>query len=195
MNRPLLACIAVLSYATGFISAPSGPARLDAQRGTVVAAYPSNSTHWSVETLRRAHADMVERTARSQPTSGESIVSVRTPTHNMSLLHRRHHATPVPSGQKIMSVWDDAEAHAGLSEFYVIVGGSGSIVVDGKIENVVELTDRPGEFRGQPMVGGTVYRLKEGDWLHIPPNTPHWPQPDPGGMTYLRMTINTNTTR
>jgi mannose-6-phosphate isomerase-like protein (cupin superfamily) len=89
-----------------------------------------------------------------------------------------------------MSRFDDAEAHSSLSEFLLIIGGSGTMVVDGSIENQVELKERPGEFRGQPIKDGTSYKLAEGDWLVIPPNTPHWPQPDPGGLSYLRMTIN-----
>ena len=34
-----------------------------------------------------------------------------------------------------------------------------------------------------------VHQVKEGDWLLIPPNTPHWPQPNSGGLTYMVLQI------
>jgi mannose-6-phosphate isomerase-like protein (cupin superfamily) len=112
----------------------------------------------------------------------------------MSLNHRQHRDTPrVSNGAKVNSVWDDAESHEGNYDFYVIVGGTGEVVVDGPMENNIRINslDVPGEFRGQPIANGTTYRVKEGDWLLIPPNVPHWPKPDAGGMSYLRMVIYT----
>jgi hypothetical protein len=32
--------------------------------------------------------------------------------------------------------------------------------------------------------------LTAGDWLLIPPDTPHQPKPDPGGFSYFIMKIN-----
>ena len=96
---------------------------------------------------------------------------------------------------KVNSVWDDAEQHAGVYDFYIITGGSGEMVVGGKIANRQNLQDRdgqvPGEYRGQPIVGGQTYKVKEGDWLVIPPDAPHQAKPDAGGFSYMIMKINT----
>ena len=48
----------------------------------------------------------------------------------------------------------------------------------------------PGEYRGQPIVGGQTFKVKAGDWLVIPPDAPHQPKPDPGGFSYMIMKIN-----
>jgi uncharacterized RmlC-like cupin family protein len=32
--------------------------------------------------------------------------------------------------------------------------------------------------------------VKAGDWLLIPPDTPHQPKPDPGGFSYMIMKLN-----
>ena len=85
-----------------------------------------------------------------------------------------------------------------MSDFYVILGGGGKMVLDGEIENRqyrragdLKSLLLPGEFVGQPIKGGTTYDVKPGDWLAIPPNAPHWqlPQPD-GGMSYLLLKVN-----
>jgi mannose-6-phosphate isomerase-like protein (cupin superfamily) len=95
---------------------------------------------------------------------------------------------------KVKSVWDDAEQHAGAYDFYVFTGGSGQMIVGGKIENRKNLMDKdgpvPGEHRGQPVVDAQTLNVKTGDWLLIPPDTPHQPKPDPGGFSYMIMKIN-----
>jgi len=42
---------------------------------------------------------------------------------------------PVLSLTKVNSLWDDAEMHAGAYDFYVITGGTGEMIVGGKIAN------------------------------------------------------------
>jgi mannose-6-phosphate isomerase-like protein (cupin superfamily) len=106
---------------------------------------------------------------------------------------------------KRMSPWEDAEQHEGVSDIYVVVGGSGTWVVGGEIENreyrradsagarIIggpESFLLPGEFVGQPIIGGQTYKVKAGDILNIPPDTPHQVQPDPGGVTYFLIKIN-----
>jgi hypothetical protein len=47
-------------------------------------------------------------------------------TNRMNVNRRLHHDKPQPSDQlKIMSLWDDAEWHANLTQAYVVIGGSG----------------------------------------------------------------------
>ena len=120
---------------------------------------------------------------------------MRTRMFTMSMIYRSHREKPVESLTKVNSVWDDAEQHAGVYDFYIITGGSGEMVVGGKIANRQNLQDRdgpvPGEYRGQPIIGGQTFKVKEGDWLVIPPDAPHQPKPDAGGFSYMIMKINT----
>lgn len=150
--------------------------------------------YWSVDDTRKVHSDWADRVAKGQPTGGQDLVRVRTRTHSMTLFYRAHHDKPIPSLTKVMSTWDDAEQHAGVYDFYIIVGGTGSMIVGGEIENRQNLADAsgpvPGEYRGQPIKGGQTFKVKPGDWLLIPPDSPHQPQPDAGGITYLLMKIN-----
>jgi mannose-6-phosphate isomerase-like protein (cupin superfamily) len=136
--------------------------------------------HWSVDNLARAH-------------NGSPLSLPRTPIYRMNINRRLHHDKPQPSDQlKIMSLWDDAEWHANLTQVYFLIGGSGTIVLGG---DVADHTERSaGERRGQPVKGGTAYKVKTGDVLLIPPTTWHWSQPDPGGMSYINLTIATRTT-
>lgn len=159
-------------------------------------------THWSIADIYKAHTEMAEKAAKlaSQPGSGSSQsfgggpVSVSTRNFAMFMLYRVHRDQPVLSLTKVNSVWDDAEQHAGAYDFYVFTGGTGQMVLGGKIANRQNLMDKdgpvPGEYRGQPVIGGQTFSVKPGDWLLIPPDTPHQPKPDPGGFSYMIMKIN-----
>lgn len=60
-----------------------------------------------------------------------------------------HRDKPVLSLTKVSSVSDDAEMHAGAYDFCVITGGTGSIIVGGKIANMQPALDRlPAVFSG-----------------------------------------------
>jgi len=157
---------------------------------------------WSVDDLRKAHSDLAEVAAKATKEAGSGSSQsfgggpVHVSTRNFSIfqLYRLHREQPVPSLTKVNSLWDDAEQHAGAYDFYVITGGTGEMIVGGKIANRQNLVDKdgmiPGEYRGQPIVGGQTYKVKAGDCLLIPPDTPHQPKPDAGGFSYVIMKIN-----
>lgn len=194
MNRLASALLLGLGFLAGYTAGPglSSPALAQGGQQTPP-THPTQGFYWSAETLQQGHQALVQRAASGQ-TGGPNPVSVNTPTLRMSLLHRPYFGTPRLSQAKIMSQWADAETHEGNYDFYVVVGGTGSVVVGGTLENVVRVNaaNLPGEFRGQPISNGTEYKVKAGDWLLIPPDVPHWPKPDPGGMSYLRMVIYSN---
>ncbi len=160
-------------------------------------------THWSIDDIQKAHSEMAEKAAKlvSQAGTGSSQafvggpIELQTRNFSMYMLYRVHREQPVLSLTKVSSVWDDAEQHAGVYDFYVFTGGSGQMIVGGKIENRKNLMDKdgpvPGEYRGQPIVGGQTFDVKAGDWLLIPPDQPHQPKPGPGGFSYMIMKINT----
>ncbi len=160
-------------------------------------------THWSIDDVRKAHESMAERASKAlaQPGQGSTqafggggLVRERTRNFSMSMLYRVHREQPVLSLTKVNSVWDDAEQHAGVYDFYVFTGGTGEMIVGGKIANRQNLMDKdgpvPGEYRGQPIIDGQTFKIKPGDWLLIPPDAPHQPKPDPGGFSYMILKIN-----
>src|ERR1700738_2276221 len=92
--------------------------------------------HWSIADIYKAHTEMAEKAAKlaSQPGSGSSQsfgggpVSASTRNLSMFMLSRVHRHQPVLSHTKVNSVWDDAEQHAGVYDFYVFTGGTGQMV-------------------------------------------------------------------
>jgi hypothetical protein len=159
-------------------------------------------TYWNIDEVKAAHAQLAERAAKAaaEAGSGSSQALGGGPVHlqsrnfSMFMLYRTHRDHPVLSLTKVNSLWDDAEQHAGVYDFYVFTGGTGEMIVGGKIANRQNLHDKdgviPGEYRGQPVIGGQTFKVKAGDWLLIPPNTPHQPKPDVGGFSYMIMKIN-----
>jgi mannose-6-phosphate isomerase-like protein (cupin superfamily) len=158
--------------------------------------------YWNIDDIRKASAEMAEKAAKmakeagsgSSQSFGGGPVHVQTRNFSMFMLYRLHRDQPVPSLTKVNSVWDDAEMHAGAYDFYVFTSGTGEMVLGGKIANRQNLMDKdgpvPGEYRGQPITGGQTFKVKAGDWLLIPPDTPHQPKPDAGGFSYFIMKIN-----
>jgi hypothetical protein len=159
-------------------------------------------TYWNIDDIRKAHGELAEKAAKAAMQAGsgssQSIgggpVHISTRNFSIFMLYRAFRDKPVPSLTKVNSALDDAEQHAGAYDFYVFTGGTGEMILGGKIANRQNLQDKdgiiPGEYRGQPVVGGQTYKVKAGDWLLIPPDTPHQPKPDPGGFSYMIMKIN-----
>ena len=159
-------------------------------------------TYWNIDDIRKAHSELAEKAQKalheagsgSSQSFGGGPVHVQTRNFSIFMLYRAHREQPVMSLTKVNSVWDDAEMHAGAYDFYVITGGTGQMIVGGKIANRQNLRDKdgiiPGEYRGQPIEGGQTFNVKAGDWLLIPPDTPHQPKPDAGGFSYMIMKIN-----
>ena len=160
------------------------------------------ATYWNIDDIKKAHTELAEKASKaltqagsgSTQAFGSSAVRLRTRNFTMSMLYRAHREQPVLSLTKVNSVWDDAEQHAGVYDFYIFTGGSGDMIVGGKIANRQNLQDKdglvPGEYRGQPIEDGQTFHVKTGDWLVIPPDAPHQPKPDPGGFSYMIMKIN-----
>jgi hypothetical protein len=109
-------------------------------------------TYWNIDDIKKAHAEMAEKAAKmvAQAGSGSSQsigggpVRIQTRNFSMFMLYRMHREQPVLSLTKVNSVWDDAEMHAGAYDFYVITGGTGEMIVGGKIANRQNLMDKDG---------------------------------------------------
>ncbi len=187
MTPVMLVGAVILGYLAGYMMSPvgsaSGQTASPPPAWTTVPLAPNQgeTVYWSIDDLRQAHTELAARVASGQPVgSPRDLVELPiTPTHAFNFLHRYPRTRP-PS----------AERHEGVTDFYVIVAGSGTLVVGGEIEGQETVPNRPGEYRGQPIRGGHNYRVKAGDMISIPPDTPHLSQPDPGGLTYMLVKIN-----
>ena len=141
---------------------------------------------WSIDDMRKAHSEFVARAKRGQtgggaPNNRDLFPPSVTRTHSYVMVHRGAPA-PSPAGPGV-------EIHEGVTDIYYIVGGSGTVVVGGDVEN--KRISRPGEYGGNLKGGGKPFKLKAGDILNIPPNTAHATIPDPAeGMTYVLLKVN-----
>lgn len=179
--------------------------------------YPDPEKHepiyWSVDDLRKifqarsayalAHPNAAFFSPAELPPGTPTFQADRYRTHYFGMSFRHRYGAPQPSNMTgRMSLYDDADQHQGATDFYVITGGSGFTILGGMIENREQapmpagFRNRanmqailPGEFSGQPVIGGESFDTREGDWFMIPPNTPHWWQTGPGGMGYIMMKI------
>ena len=109
--------------------------------------------------------------------TGASIPLPRTPTYFIAAQNRTGKPQP-------------PEAHTNRAQFYVVLDGSGIIMVGGDVPNSSNTS--PVERRGpsgQSIVGGTPYRVKTGDMLLIPKNTWHSAEPDPDGLRYVLVNL------
>ena len=140
-------------------------------------------TLFSGEDLRKAHTELQKRAAagaQSLSNPRDLMKPLVTRTHSYILMHR-------PMRVATANQAPGAEQHEGATDVYIVVAGGGTVTVGGEIDN--RRISRPGEYQG-PIKGGKQFKLRAGDILNIPPNTPHATVPDPGGMTYVLQKIN-----
>lgn len=73
-----------------------------------------------------------------------------------------------------------AIAHAGNTELHYIIEGTGTIITGGKIVRGAA---------GQPATieGGVSQKVKPGDVIIVPANSPHWYSEANGPITYLEV--------
>jgi mannose-6-phosphate isomerase-like protein (cupin superfamily) len=161
-------CTASPSYATAGLGGHS--ARAD----------QGEPTHWSADDLKNVHTQLAARSNGrivSKPRDLLQLPMMR--THMFDVVHRPKLTTqPTP------------EQHEGVTDLYVILGGTGTLTVGGEITDRKMAGNRPGEYTGSGITGGRNFRLKTGDIVDVPPNTPHASQGDEGGLTYMLIKVN-----
>lgn len=137
-------------------------------------------THWSADDLKNVHTQLAARSNGrivSKPRDLLQLPMMR--THMFDVVHRPKLTTqPTP------------EQHEGVTDLYVILGGTGTLTVGGEITDRKMAGNRPGEYTGSGITGGRNFRLKTGDIVDVPPNTPHASQGDEGGLTYMLIKVN-----
>jgi hypothetical protein len=148
---------------------------------------PNHATHWSIADIQKAH-----RTLADAELSGKTIDPNST-LHNFPYWTRTHSMFIYHVPQKATGL--TAQQHLGYAQFIVIMGGSGTAIANGELASPETLTEggQPifGELRASSITGGDTFRIKERDWLSIPPNVPLQITADsPGGLTYMTMKVN-----
>ena len=138
-----------------------------------IAPIRGSRTHYSAETLRKAHLALQarakvrsgrRRAARPDDAAGHAKLLIH---HGASVAEIRRQPNQKPA----------AELHEGVTDVYYVVGGSGTVYVGGEIEN--RRVSRPGEYLGQ-MAAGKPFKLQAGDILTVPPNMTHGTVARPG---------------
>jgi len=84
------------------------------------------------------------------------------------------------------------ELHTENTQIYLITGGSGTVLVESKVDPKNDYLVAAGEHRGGPLVGGRELKVKVGDMVSISPYTWHSAWGDPGTpLQYLIIHIHT----
>ena len=79
-----------------------------------------------------------------------------------------------------------AENHEAVADFYVILEGSGTLLLGGDMVDSIEIDGRPGEWRSPALEGAERYELAKGDMINIPSRVPHqWELSDDEAVTYV----------
>src|SRR5215467_11384284 len=78
---------------------------------------------------------------------------------------------------------NNASVHDDLTEIYNIVGGSGTFVTGGAFASASDRT--------AGISGGVSRHLQAGDFVVLPPGTPHWFSKIDGSITYVETRLNT----
>jgi mannose-6-phosphate isomerase-like protein (cupin superfamily) len=72
---------------------------------------------------------------------------------------------------------NNASVHDDLTEIYNVVSGSGTFVTGGAIANPQDRT--------AGITGGVARHIEAGDFVVLPPGTPHWFSKIDGSITYV----------
>jgi mannose-6-phosphate isomerase-like protein (cupin superfamily) len=174
----------VVGYLAGLANGSGVTARAQQQAPPAWAAIPlapnqGEVVHWPAADLQKAHATLAARSNGRILSKPRDLVPLpMTRTHMFDVVHRPQTTDAT------------AEQHEGVTDLYVILGGSGTLTVGGEITNRQGIPNRPGEYTGRPITGGRAIPLKPGDIVDVPPNTPHATMADAGGVTYMLIKVN-----
>lgn len=149
---------------------------------------PQKGFHWSIDEIRNAHRLLAEAERAGKDVDPNSTLHdfpFWTRTHSMFI----YHVPQTPRPGKV------AAQHLGYAQLVSIMGGSGSVLAGGELQDATTLVEQgrqiPGELRGSSIRGGKTFHVKSGDALSIPPNTPTEFRADAsGGLTYMSMKVN-----
>lgn len=78
-----------------------------------------------------------------------------------------------------------AESHEAIADFYIIIEGSGTLLLGGEMVDALAI-DVPGEWRSPTLKDAEPHVIAKGDLINIPSNVPHqWDLTDDESITYI----------
>ena len=96
--------------------------------------------------------------------------------HYMSIVHRGGNS------------W--AESHDQKTDFYIMLEGSGTLLLGGKMADAIQADGRPGEWRAPRIENPRRVEARKGDLINIPVKTPHQWDLAPGeSVTYVILKV------
>jgi len=162
--------ILAAAAATFVIAVQDAGAQGDAEPGQ----HPKETTYWPKESLEAASREL-DPIAQDSERNFAAQRRLITPTHAVYTIHR--------------NVTADAEQHVGVTDYWIVENGEGTLVVGGEIVDAREVG--PGEYRGPAIKGGTEYELQPGDEVTIPPHVSHQVLVEDGKfITYTIVKVN-----
>ena len=165
---------------------------------------PEKAIYWNVDDFRKQHQASAARVAAG-PAAGPPVNLIPRQTF------RTHGWVSVYRPVTIMKNPLPAEMHTGVTDVYIVLGGSAKMIVGGALDNKhvfcepranlpngAKCLDLPLEYQGDCTAGckgGMTLQLKAGDVMNMPPDTEHWiTEPEPSGpnagFTYMLFKIN-----
>jgi mannose-6-phosphate isomerase-like protein (cupin superfamily) len=168
---------------------------------------PEQAIYWSVDDFRKQHQASAARAAAAASGAAPG------PPVNLipRMTYRTHGWVAVYRPVTIMTTPLPAEMHTGVTDVYIVLGGSAKMIVGGTLDNKhvfcepranlpggARCLNLPLEYQGDCSAGcqgGVTLQLKPGDVLNMPPDTEHWvTEPEPNGpnagFTYMLFKIN-----
>ena len=97
-------------------------------------------------------------------------------SHYMSIVHRGGNS------------W--AESHDQKADFYIMLEGSGRLLLGGKMIDAIQAEGRPGEWRAPRIENPRRFEARKGDLINIPVKTPHqWDLAEGESVTYVILKV------
>ena len=81
----------------------------------------------------------------------------------------------------------NAAVHEDEAELFYVIDGSATLTTGGKLVN--EKRTDAANLGGSAVEGGTPRMIAKGDWILVPPNTPHWFSPINGVLVLFSMHV------
>jgi mannose-6-phosphate isomerase-like protein (cupin superfamily) len=79
----------------------------------------------------------------------------------------------------------NATQHETEAELFYVIDGSATLTTGGKLVN--EKRTDAANLNGSAIEGGMKRNIAKGDWILVPPNTPHWFNPINGVLVLFSM--------
>ena len=179
MKRLILVTAAVVAAAGGWVTlAPGAHAQTPASQANGQAPTPGRGAGPQAAT----NLFLVTGTPETKMVPGKAVLWTReqqnaAKSHIQWAPEYRLTATTRPATDKPPIA---GEMHTENTQIYLVTGGSGTVVVEGKVDPKNDYLVAQGEHRGGPIVGGRELKVKVGDLVSISPYTWHTAYGDPG---------------